>query len=79
MFTLGHIYYIYCSYLPNPHEKISLCIRTATPMFFWINSTASVHGVGQILVPQAFAPTVLNKDSYLIPFRPARVSGKLYL
>ncbi len=65
MFTLGHIYYIYCSYIPDPHEKISLCICTQTPLFFWINSTPSFHGVGQELVPQAFAPKVLKKDSYL--------------
>ena len=64
MFTLCHLYYIYCSYLPEPHEKISVCVCADTPLFFWINSEPAFHGVGQVPVPLAMAPGVLKHDSF---------------
>ncbi len=65
MFVVGHIYFIFCSFLPKPHEKISVCICGEEPLFFWISSDPHFHGIGQHLVPQAFAPNVLGYDSWL--------------
>ena len=64
MFKNGHIYYIYCSYLSAPHEKISVCICAETPLFFWINTEPAFHGQGQVLVSVTMLPGILKHDSY---------------
>lgn len=51
--------------MPDPHEKISVCVCAETPLFFWINSSASFHGIGQEPVPAAMCPSALKYDSYL--------------
>jgi hypothetical protein len=63
-FVAGNIYWITYSYIFPIHEKISLCVCPERPLFFWINSNAKVHGVGQLALSQALCPQ-LHHDSFL--------------
>ena len=64
-FTAGHVYYINCSYIEPPHEKISLCICPIRHWFFWINSEPRFHGIAQIAVRPADHPSAIVKPCYL--------------
>lgn len=46
--AVGGIYYIWCSYLEPPKEKICICICGETPYFFWVNTDPRPHGIAQI-------------------------------
>ena len=63
-FVAGNIYWITYNFIQPVHEKISLCICPDRPLFFWINSVAKVHGIGQIALCTVTCPQ-LNHDSYL--------------
>jgi hypothetical protein len=63
-FVGGNIYWITFNFIQPIHEKISLCICPERPLFFWINSTPRVHGIGQLLIPMS-ACSALKYDSYL--------------
>ena len=40
IFQATHVYIIKCSYIPDPHPKISICICPSWVRFFWINTEA---------------------------------------
>lgn len=63
-FVAGNLYWITYNYINPIHEKISLCICPNQPLFFWINSNARFHGVGQLLIKKDICP-FLQYDSYL--------------
>lgn len=46
--TIGNLYYIWCSFIDPPHEKISICICDERPLFFWVNSAMRHHGIAQV-------------------------------
>lgn len=62
-FAAGNLYYIRCSFIVPPHEKISICVCATAPYFFWVNSDPRSHGVAQ--VPLANGSTAgIVKDCY---------------
>lgn len=46
--VVGNLYYIWCSFIQPPHEKISICICDERPLFFWVNTAARHHQIAQI-------------------------------
>jgi hypothetical protein len=63
-FETGHLYWITFGFIQPPHEKISLCICSERPLFFWINSNPKPHGIGQLQVSVQLCP-ILRYDSVL--------------
>ncbi len=63
-FVAGNIYWITYNFIDPIHEKISLCVCPERPLFFWINSIAKSHGIGQLLIQNSIC-TTFNHDSYL--------------
>lgn len=63
-FIIGNIYWITYSFILPPHEKISLCVCADRNLFFWINSLAKPHGVGQLPVAVGLC-NALRHDSYI--------------
>jgi len=65
IFQATHVYLIYCSYIPDPHPKFSICVCPTWARFLWINSDPRRTKPGsQILItPNDLA--CLNHDSYI--------------
>lgn len=63
-FQLGYVYVIFCSWINPAHDKISLCISTEHNWFFWFNSDAKHHGIGQLPAPNGCHPAI-TKDCFL--------------
>jgi|LakMenE18May11ns_1017448.scaffolds.fasta_scaffold9854580_2 hypothetical protein len=62
-FLVGNLYYIRCSFIVPPHEKISICVCDETPYFLWVNTNAKFHGIAQVLLPNGVTPGITH-DSY---------------
>jgi hypothetical protein len=62
-FQVGNLYYIYCSFINPPHEKICLCVCAQSPYFFWVNSHPRVHGIAQVALATGISNGI-NHDSY---------------
>jgi hypothetical protein len=63
-FIAGHVYVIPCDWLNDPHDKICLCIDPVRSFFFWFNSNARPHGLGQCPVANE-AHGAITKDCFL--------------
>lgn len=59
----GNLYYIWCSFIEPPHEKISICVCPTSPYFFWVSSQPRSHGIGQVLLPAGITNGI-DHDSY---------------
>lgn len=62
--AVGNVYVVYCNYIKNPHDKISLCFCAEKRFFFWFNSTPSRHGIAQLAVAANEHPAI-TKDCFL--------------
>lgn len=62
-FVIGNLYYIRCSYIVPPHEKISICVCDKTPYFIWVSTNAKFHGIAQILLRAGITDGIIH-DSY---------------
>jgi hypothetical protein len=64
-FAVGNIYIIYASWIkPRPHDKISLCVCDTREWFFWINSDAAFHSIGQVPL-EACCHRAISHESFL--------------
>jgi hypothetical protein len=61
---IGHVYIIHTTLARPPKDKITVCICADENLFFWINTKASVHGVGQFPLTAA-EHAALDRDCYL--------------
>lgn len=64
IFLCGHVYVYPCSWIKNPHDKISLCVCNENNWFFWFNSTPAFHNHGQLLIQVGDHPAIA-KQCYL--------------
>ncbi len=44
---VGDVYVVYTALARPPKDKLSICICASDNLFFWINTKAQRHGVGQ--------------------------------
>ena len=78
-FVIGNIYIIYSSWITPPHDKICVCICGQRHWFFWVNTNAAFHNIGQIplvarchgAIPHDFVPD-LSGVKTASPFGVAR-------
>jgi len=65
IFQATHVYSIYCSYIPKPRYKYSICICPVRARFFWINTEPrKTKPNAQILItPKELSR--LKHDSYI--------------
>lgn len=45
---VGNLYVVFTVLAKPPKDKLSICICAAENLFFWINTQAASHGIGQL-------------------------------
>jgi hypothetical protein len=45
---VGHVYVVHTALARPPKDKITICICATDNLFFWVNTKAQKHGIGQI-------------------------------
>lgn len=63
VFAIGNLYYIRCSFIVPPHEKISICMCDQKPYFIWVSTKAKFHGIAQVCLPAGITSGILH-DSF---------------
>jgi hypothetical protein len=53
-----HVYVYPCRWIHPPHDKIALCICDRRSFFFWFNSNAAFHGIGQMVIGATEHPAI---------------------
>lgn len=61
---VGHVYVVRTTLSRPPKDKITVCICAAEDLFFWVNTLARPHGVGQFALT-ATDHTALAHNCYL--------------
>jgi len=62
--TVGHVYVVRTTLSRPPKDKLTICICAAELLFFWINTEARPHGIGQLQL-EADDHVALSHNCYL--------------
>jgi hypothetical protein len=62
--NVGHVYVVNTTLARPTKDKITICICAADNLFFWVNTNARAHGVGQFFL-QAVDHDALTHACYL--------------
>jgi len=62
--NVGHVYIVNTTLARPTKDKITICICAADDLFFWINTDARPHGVGQFPLA-ASDHSALTRDCHL--------------
>ncbi len=78
----AHVYVVMTTLTKPPKEKIVLCLCQSACLFFWFNTKAQAHGVGQLPCCADDHPS-LSRDCYLdlsrvTTFLPAEIEAALH-
>src|SRR5215204_6290761 len=61
---VGHVYVVRTTLTRPPKNKIVVCVSAEENLFFWFNTEARRHGIGQLLIA-AHSHRALSRDCYL--------------
>lgn len=73
---IGHVYVVHTTLTrPHPKDKIVVCVSgDHLPLFFWFNTAAQLHGIGQLVCGEA-DHAALTHDCFLDLSRVTTFSG----
>jgi hypothetical protein len=60
----GHVYIVRTTLTNPPKDKLTICICGSESLFFWINTEARRHGIGQLPL-KSHDHDALSRDCYL--------------